>query len=105
MHACVYVHLLYACARVCCPEFDQVNLKDSFGYVPLFWATAKARGEVVQVLLNAGADPDVQCHGLSVVARAAMDSTAGILRALLAAGGCVNTVKADGTTPLLALAK
>ncbi len=99
------MHLLYACARVCCPGFDQVNLKDSFGYVPLFWATAKARGEVVQVLLNAGADPDVQCHGLSVVARAAMDSTAGILRALLAAGGCVNTVKADGTTPLLALAK
>jgi ankyrin repeat protein len=82
-----------------------VNGRDTFGYVALFWAVAKARKDVVQVLLNAGADPDAQCHGMSVVARAATDSTADILRLLLASGGSVNLAKSDGTTPLLALAK
>ncbi len=92
-----------------------VNAKDSFGYTALFWAVAKVRLECVRVLLAAGADPNAACHGCGIVTRAAMDSSAPVLEALLAHGGSVNALPGDApsggamsvgarSSPLLALA-
>lgn len=76
----------------------------SWGGTALHWAVSNEHFDAVVLLLNVGADPNVEdTFGQSSVYYGAGWSTAAILRELVARGGDVNKVNRGGTSPLVVL--
>ena len=65
------------------------------------WGSYKGRTEVVRILLDAGANPNVKGeHHVSCLTWAAGRGHAQVVKLLLEAGAKVNTADKHGTTPL-----
>lgn len=76
---------------------------DQWGGRALVYAVGHGNVELVRVLLDAGADPDLRgAGGFTPLGRAALDGHARIARLLLRAGADVDRKSADGNTPITA---
>jgi ankyrin repeat protein len=77
-----------------------VDSTDRFGRTPLYLAVLYQHVEVVQVLLNEKANPNIICRcGTSCVSKAAENGDIGILDLLLESGASWKTRNMDGETP------
>ncbi len=65
-------------------------------------AVAKGNVEMVRILLDAGADPDLMGGGFTPLGRAALDGHTRIAGMLLRAGADVDRKSRDGNTPITA---
>jgi ankyrin repeat protein len=61
--------------------------------------------EIARLLLDAGADPDVEWDGQTLLGVATCDGKVGLVRLLLERGAAVNAVDPEGMTPLAWAAK
>ena len=83
-----------------------IDAKDSYGHTALHLAAGNGHQHVVEVLLDAGANPSaLSGTGCTPVWYTVCYGTIAITQLLIDAGGCVNTVDEDGDAPLHALVK
>lgn len=83
-----------------------VDTAEADGSTALLWAAHWNDLELVQQLLKAGANPNVQNELQSTpLAEAAFNANTGIIQALLDAGADANAAGADGQTPLMLVAR
>ena len=67
-------------------ENGEITKKSVMG-LPISWASSKGHADVVQVLIDHGADPDAELHeGLKPMHKAARSNHASVVKVLLAAG-------------------
>lgn len=79
-----------------------VNVRDSEGASPLFFAASQGRAGAVRELLRLGADPDAVCRdGSTPLLKAAVENETESAAHLIAAGARVDTFSSEGSTPLL----
>jgi hypothetical protein len=69
-------------------EKIDVHAVDTYGRTPLWWAAHSGHSDIVRLLVQAGADPDVddKVAGLKPLHEAADNNHAGVVRVLLEAG-------------------
>ena len=80
-----------------------VNCTDRFGYTALFSATSTRQHDVLELLLRTpGIDVNRRCFSETPLYRAAKSGCVRTLKTLLAAGGDVRAVNAEGRTVLMA---
>ena len=83
---------------------DQINIQDSQGFTPLHLASGKGHFEIVEFLLNHGADIELEiCTGdtpLVLAARYAKDGQYETIKVLLEHGAKVNHKDENGRTAL-----
>jgi uncharacterized protein len=83
-----------------------VNMAQGDGTTPLHWAVYKVDAELVELLLERGAKPDVRnAYGSSPLAEAVKLGDAGLVDRLLAAGADVESPNEDGQTALMLAAR
>jgi len=78
-----------------------VNARDEGGMRPLIFALDNGSIEMVRLLLESGADPDVKIHGSTVLATAALNGYTRIAELLLQAGARVDDRNDNDYTPLM----
>ncbi|XP_047488056.1 kinase D-interacting substrate of 220 kDa-like [Penaeus chinensis] len=80
-----------------------VNLRDENGWTPLIWAARNNHSDVVKVLLEAGADPNIENwnFGDDPLGWAAYNGHPTIVQDLLNAGADIGHVDGDGDTAFL----
>ncbi|XP_042864403.1 kinase D-interacting substrate of 220 kDa B-like [Penaeus japonicus] len=80
-----------------------VNLRDENGWTALIWAACKNHSDVVKVLLEAGADPNIENwnYGHAALVWAAYNGNPTIVQDLLNAGAEVDHRNKDGNTAFL----
>ncbi|MEW6677407.1 MAG: ankyrin repeat domain-containing protein [Pseudomonadota bacterium] len=78
--------------------------RDLWGKTALVEAVDRGDVEMVRLLLDAGADPDLKAAGYTPLGRAAMQGHSRIARMLLEAGADPDLKSNDGNTPLAAAA-
>jgi pectate lyase len=82
-------------------EKSDVNLKDNFGWTPLFWAVSMGRKEAVEFLIASGADIHVKVGGsMTLLHRAAEADKPGMAELLISKGLDVDAAAWGGLTPL-----
>lgn len=105
--------------RLLLARFHIMNTKDKHGHSPLHWASKRGYGDIVQLLLNSGAnihakegETDDQISGWiqwlwakkftghTPLHRAAKSGQLEIVGLLIAHGASVNEINAEGKTPL-----
>lgn len=87
-------------------EDMDVDARDSTGTTALHWAAYNASFELVERLLEAGADPNVENrYGSTPMAEAALSGNVAVLEALLGAGADVDSPNAEGQTALMIVAR
>jgi len=77
------------------------NTRDALGMRPLLYAARNGVIEVVRVLLEAGADPDVKGGGFTPLGIAALNGHTRTVQLLLKAGADVDKKSDNGFTPLM----
>jgi len=78
-----------------------VNLRDSFGYTPLYWAANKNRLNVVKELLNRGAKKNARdWFGHTALFAATRSGHLNVVKELLNRGANKNARDSSGHTPL-----
>ena len=83
-----------------------VNLQDSYGRTPLWWAAERDNTEIVKILLDVGAKVDVKSQGgWTPLHVAANDGNISSVKLLLAALASVDIKDDEGETPLDAARK
>jgi len=82
-------------------EGANANAKDEGNYRPLIFAVNFGSIEIVRLLLEAGADPNVTNEGSTLLATAAMNGYARITALLLEAGARVDERYSNESTPLM----
>lgn len=78
-----------------------VNARDEQGLRPLIYAARNGAVEMVRVMLDAGAEPNVKGGGFTPLAAAALNGHAQVVALLLKAGAMVDTKSDNGNTPLM----
>ncbi|KAG8350127.1 hypothetical protein FVEN_g11709 [Fusarium venenatum] len=81
------------------------ELKDIYGYTPLYYAAQNGHKAVVELLLAARADVNAADNGWTALYAAATRGYLEVVKKLLAAGADVNTAAANGGTALHAAAE
>jgi uncharacterized protein len=85
---------------------SDVNAAEADGTTPLHWAVRADRFDLVQALLQAGAQAGaVNRYGVAPLALAATNGHAGIIQALLDAGASASTASAEGESVLMTAAR
>ena len=82
-------------------EGANANAKDEGNFQPLIFAVNFGSVEIVRLLLEAGADPNINYEGSTLLATAAMNGYARITALLLESGARVNERYANESTPLM----
>lgn len=82
-------------------EGANANAKDEGNMQPLVFAVNFGSIEIVRLLLESGADPDIKIEGATVLATAAMNGYARIAALLLEAGARVDERYGNESTPLM----
>ncbi|MDP1682648.1 MAG: ankyrin repeat domain-containing protein [Burkholderiales bacterium] len=82
-------------------EEVNVNARDEWGVRPLIHAARNGAVEMVRVLLDAGAAPDVKGGGFTPLAAAALNGHTQVVTLLLKAGAMVDMKSDNGCTPLM----
>ncbi|MBI5750792.1 MAG: ankyrin repeat domain-containing protein [Hydrogenophilales bacterium] len=77
------------------------NTRDALGMRPLLYAARNGAVEMVRMLLEAGADPDVKGSGFTPMGIAALNGHARTVQLLLKAGADVDKKSDNGCTPLM----
>jgi hypothetical protein len=62
LHACIAISRDCETARLLIEQGADVNMAQAGGYTPLHQAAANGRADLVQILLEAGANPAMPCH-------------------------------------------
>lgn len=116
LHVAALAGLAQYASRLLQKKEIGVEGRDSNDNTPLYWAASRGHAEVVQVLLDNGADPDAeQNQGLKPLHQAASNNCADVVKTLLAAGvdpltpktkerpgrRCGNARTTRGHTPLM----
>lgn len=78
-----------------------INSFDEVGETALRAAVVRNHLEIVQLLIEAGADVNAVIQGMTVLHHAAMFSNSEIVQYLIRAGADINRRDADGFTPLM----
>jgi hypothetical protein len=80
---------------------DVNTRSESNGYTPLIWASSRGHTEAVRLLLEAGADVDLEANdGQTALMRAADYGHAEVVELLLKSGADVNTQNKNGITAM-----
>jgi len=80
----------------------EINIAEDDGSTALAWAAIRSNGEIAQLLLKAGANPNlVNEQGVGPLYIAIENGSALIVRMLLANGADANLARLDGETPLM----
>ncbi len=96
----------HATATALLAEHAEPNRTESDGTTPLHWAVHHDDAELVQRLLDAGAEVAVaNDYGATPMSEAAVAANVAVLKALLDAGADVDSANADGQTALMAVAR
>lgn len=83
-----------------------VNAVATDGTTALHWAVQDEQGEIVDLLLRAGASATIATrHGVTPLSLACINGNASIIRQLLVAGADANTALPEGETALMTAAK
>ncbi|MGB8534901.1 MAG: ankyrin repeat domain-containing protein [Acidobacteriaceae bacterium] len=62
LHACMALSQDGETVRLLIEQGADVNMAQAGGYTPLHQAAANGRADLVRILLEAGANPDMRCH-------------------------------------------
>jgi parallel beta-helix repeat protein len=88
-------------ARRLVAKGEGINAKDQYGFTALYKAVVRDEVDIVKLLLEAGADPNVGWHGeWSLLKRAVYDENVAITRMLVDHGADVNYQKQEGRAAL-----
>lgn len=82
-------------------EEVNVNARDEWGVRPLIHAARNGAVEMVRMLLDAGAAPNVKGGGFTPLAAAALNGHTQVVALLLKAGAMVDMKSDNGCTPLM----
>ena len=83
-----------------------VNARQPDGMTALAWAALRNNAGIAELLLNAGANPDVtNAYGISPLSLAIQNRSAAIVRLLLEKGADPNVARVSGETPLMTAAR
>jgi ankyrin repeat protein len=84
----------------------ELDARDSTGTTALHWAVYNNAREIIDALLEAGADPNIgNRYGSTPMAEAAVGGDVEVIRALLAAGADVESPNVEGQTALMIVAR
>jgi ankyrin repeat protein len=82
-------------------DLIDVDMKDSYSFTPLHWASKKGNSGLVKILLEKGSDINSKnIAGLTALDLASKGSNPEIIKILLEAGADVNSVSKNGMTPI-----
>ncbi|MAM71562.1 MAG: hypothetical protein CMP91_10510 [Gammaproteobacteria bacterium] len=85
---------------------EDVNAVQPDGMTALFWATYYDETDVVRLLLNAGANPNIENrYGMTPLIQAAMNGNSDMISMLLDAGADANATTPEGDNALLNASK
>ncbi|PLN76154.1 ankyrin [Aspergillus taichungensis] len=100
-HLAAYFGLTRLLAGMVTSYMIEVDIRDHVGRTPLSWATAYGHEDLVNMLLEHGANCDSMNHlGFTPLFYAAVGGRVGIMKSLIMAGANVNRVDKNGRTPL-----
>ncbi|MAM71563.1 MAG: hypothetical protein CMP91_10515 [Gammaproteobacteria bacterium] len=85
---------------------EDLNAAQPDGMTALFWATYYDEADVVRLLLNAGANPNIENrYGMTPLIQAAMNGNSAMITMLLEAGADAHATTPEGDNALLNAAK
>jgi ankyrin repeat protein len=83
-----------------------VNAREDDGTTALAWAATRSNDAIAELLLNAGANPNLTSElGIGPLSLAITNGSAGMVRLLIAKGADPNVARENGETPLMTAAR
>lgn len=106
LHVAAENNLVHLTKELLSQQMVEVNSKNSFSHTPLLIAMMQGNEEIVEMLLNHGADPNIKSEEqFSPLHESVSKGNLSIVEKLLSSGAQIDTTTSTGMTPLMLAAQ